>query len=235
MSPDFDRTTPAVSPERLRTVRRFVGWTTLVYWGALFIATHVPLPPLPASNLGSDKVAHIAAFAGLGFLTSLWLSLGGKLTMGRALLARNEAIFAFFETMLTEGVTPDQATQIQKMLERGAGFMDIVAGAQPERQAEILRVLPELAPHFEQAIHSLKGLPNVIDIRNCGLMGAVELEPRPGAAGKRAYEAFLKVFADGVLIRWTGDTLAFSPPLIVEKAQIDRIFESVRSALAGTP
>jgi len=111
----------------------------------------------------------------------------------------------------------------------GIGTLDTYA------EEGLLTRAAELAPHFEQAIHSLRGLPNVIDVRNCGLMGAVELEPRPGAAGKRAYEAFLKVFADGVLIRWTGDTLAFSPPLIVEKRQIDRIFESVRSALAGTP
>jgi beta-alanine--pyruvate transaminase len=92
-----------------------------------------------------------------------------------------------------------------------------------------------LEMHFEDCLHALKGTRHIVDLRNCGLMGAVELEPRPGAAGKRAYEAFLKVFADGVLIRWTGDTLAFSPPLIIEKPQIDRIIESVRSALAGTP
>jgi beta-alanine--pyruvate transaminase len=64
-----------------------------------------------------------------------------------------------------------------------------------------------------------------------GLLGAVELEPRPGKSGARAYEAFLKVFEAGVLVRYTGDTLAFSPPLIVEKAQIDRIFDTVRDAL----
>src|SRR5262249_35148138 len=57
------------------------------------------------------------------------------------LLARNDAIFEFFETMLTEGVTAEQANAIQKMLERGTGFIDVVAGSQPERQAEILRVL----------------------------------------------------------------------------------------------
>jgi VanZ family protein len=83
---DPDRTDPPASPQRLQTVRRFLGWTTLAYWGALFVATHVPLPPLPASNLGSDKMAHVAAFAGLGFLTALWLSLDGKLTVGRTLL-----------------------------------------------------------------------------------------------------------------------------------------------------
>jgi beta-alanine--pyruvate transaminase len=64
-------------------------------------------------------------------------------------------------------------------------------------------------------------------------MGAIELEPRPGKPGARAYEAFLKCFEAGVLVRYTGDTLAFSPPLIVEKAQIDRIFETVRAALGA--
>ena len=88
-----------------------------------------------------------------------------------------------------------------------------------------------LEKHFEDCMHALKGAPHVIDVRNFGLMGAVELEPRKDAAGKRAYEAFLKVFEAGVLIRWTGDTLAFSPPLIVEKAQVDRIFDTVREAL----
>jgi beta-alanine--pyruvate transaminase len=86
---------------------------------------------------------------------------------------------------------------------------------------------------FEEKIHSLKGARHVIDVRNLGLMGAVELEPRAGAPGKRAYEAFLKCFEAGVLVRYTGDTLAFSPPLIIEDAQIGRIFETVRTALAA--
>jgi len=84
---------------------------------------------------------------------------------------------------------------------------------------------------FEDAAHALKGAPYVIDVRNCGLMAAIELEPRPGAAGKRAYEAFLKAFEAGVLIRYTGDTLALSPPLIVEKSQIDRMFDCIREVL----
>jgi VanZ family protein len=86
MSSAPDRTNPPASPQRLQIVRRFVGWTTLAYWGALFVATHIPLPPLPASGMGSDKVAHVAAFAGLGFLTALWLSLEGRLTLSRTLL-----------------------------------------------------------------------------------------------------------------------------------------------------
>jgi VanZ family protein len=86
MSSDPDRTETPASPQRLQTVRRYVGWMTLAYWAALFVATHVPLPPLPATGVGSDKVAHLAAFAGLGFLAALWLSLAVKLTVGRSLL-----------------------------------------------------------------------------------------------------------------------------------------------------
>ena len=80
-----------------------------------------------------------------------------------------------------------------------------------------------IAGHWENALHALKGARHVVDIRNCGLMGAIELEPRAGQPGKRAYEVFIKAFEAGVLIRVTGDTIALSPPLIVEKAQIDRI------------
>ncbi|HEX7054398.1 MAG TPA: aspartate aminotransferase family protein [Burkholderiales bacterium] len=90
-----------------------------------------------------------------------------------------------------------------------------------------------LEKHFEDGLHALKGTRHVVDLRNCGLMGAVELEPRPGKPGARAYEAFAKCFDAGVLVRYTGDTLAFSPPLIVEKAQIERIFDTVRKALAA--
>ena len=84
---------------------------------------------------------------------------------------------------------------------------------------------------FEEKIHSLKGARHVIDARNLGLMGAVELEPRPKEPGKRAYEAFLKLFEAGVLVRYTGDVLAFSPPLIVEPSQITRIFATVGEVL----
>jgi beta-alanine--pyruvate transaminase len=88
---------------------------------------------------------------------------------------------------------------------------------------------------FEKAIHALKGSPHVIDARNMGLMGAVELEPRPGKPGARAFEAFMKCFEAGVLVRYTGDILAFSPPLIAEPAQIERIFDTVREALKTVP
>jgi len=92
-----------------------------------------------------------------------------------------------------------------------------------------------LDKHWQDAAHALKGTRHVIDIRNCGLIAGIELEPRPGAPGARGYEAFVKAFEDGVLIRVTGDTIALSPPLIIEKPQIDRLFDTVRSVVAGTP
>jgi beta-alanine--pyruvate transaminase len=81
----------------------------------------------------------------------------------------------------------------------------------------------ELAPYWEEALHSLKGLPHVIDIRNIGLVGAIELEPIAGQPTKRAFSAFLKAYEAGLLIRTTGDIIALSPPLIAEKGHIDQI------------
>jgi len=95
----------------------------------------------------------------------------------------------------------------------------------------LLERAASLEKHWENAIHALKGERNVIDIRNYGLMGAIEFAPKPGAPGSRGYNALVKCFEAGVLTRYTGDTLAFSPPLIVEKAQIDRIFETVRKVV----
>jgi beta-alanine--pyruvate transaminase len=81
----------------------------------------------------------------------------------------------------------------------------------------------ELEDYWADALHSLKGLPHVIDIRNLGLIGAVELEPIPGKPTMRAFDAFLKAFEKGLLIRTTGDIIALSPPLIISKAEIDAL------------
>lgn len=89
----------------------------------------------------------------------------------------------------------------------------------------------DLAEHWQEALHSLKDAPNVIDIRNLGLVGAVELSPRDGAPGTRAYDVFVDCFQKGLLIRVTGDVIALSPPLIVEKEQIDTIISILGDAL----
>jgi beta-alanine--pyruvate transaminase len=88
-----------------------------------------------------------------------------------------------------------------------------------------------LSPQFETAAHALRCAPHVRDIRNLGLIAGIELEPRPAAPGRRGYEVFLRCLERGVLIRYTGDTLAFSPPLIIEPAQIEQIFATVAETL----
>ncbi|MCG8593558.1 MAG: aminotransferase class III-fold pyridoxal phosphate-dependent enzyme, partial [Kiloniellales bacterium] len=89
----------------------------------------------------------------------------------------------------------------------------------------------ELSGYWEDAVHSFRGEKHVIDVRNLGLIGAIELEPRPGKPTERAYDAFVRCFEKGVLIRVTGDIIALSPPLIIEKAQIDEIADTLRDVL----
>lgn len=89
----------------------------------------------------------------------------------------------------------------------------------------------ELGGYWEDAVHSLQDLPNVIDLRNMGLIAGIELEPRPGAPTARAFDAFLQAYEAGLLIRTTGDTIALSPPLIIEKTHIDFAFDTLRTII----
>ena len=89
----------------------------------------------------------------------------------------------------------------------------------------------QTAPVFENALHSLRGVPHVIDVRNIGLVGGIELEPIAGQPGKRAFDAFLACWERGVLIRTTGDTIALSPPLIVESSHIDQMVSTIADVL----
>jgi beta-alanine--pyruvate transaminase len=92
-----------------------------------------------------------------------------------------------------------------------------------------------LSDRWADAAHALRGLPHVIDIRNIGMVAAIELESRtmPGAS-TRAFDVFLDCFEHGVLVRTTGDTIALSPPLIIEPEQIDRLFDAIATALRRT-
>jgi len=91
-----------------------------------------------------------------------------------------------------------------------------------------------LASYWEDALHSLRGLPHVIDIRNLGLVGGIELEPREGSPGARGYDVFVDCFNRGALVRVTGDIIALSPPLIIEKPQIDTLVETLATAIRAT-
>lgn len=101
------------------------------------------------------------------------------------------------------------------------------------KEEGLLTRAEELAPYWEDALHSLKDCPHVIDIRNIGLVGAIELSPIPGEPTKRAFSTFLKAYEDGLLIRTTGDIIALSPPLIISKAQIDELVGKLRDILVA--
>jgi beta-alanine--pyruvate transaminase len=91
----------------------------------------------------------------------------------------------------------------------------------------------DMAVHFENALHALKGVRNVTDIRNFGLMAGIELEPAAGRPGARGFTAFLKCFELGVMARVTGDIIALSPPLIISRAQIDELVGTLDKVLRG--
>jgi len=106
-----------------------------------------------------------------------------------------------------------------------------IATLETYREEGLFQRAAELAPYWEEALHSLKGLPHVIDIRNIGLIGAVELEPIAGEPTRRAFQAFLDAYEKGILIRTTGDIIAMSPPLIVSKGQIDELVGTLGEVL----
>jgi len=88
-----------------------------------------------------------------------------------------------------------------------------------------------LEPAWAEAIHALRDIKTVVDIRDFGLMGAVEMAPRDGAPGARGYAALTGAFEAGLLFRATGDTIALSPPLIITEEQIGEMFATVRKVL----
>jgi beta-alanine--pyruvate transaminase len=91
----------------------------------------------------------------------------------------------------------------------------------------------KLAPVLESALHGLKGCRHVIDVRNFGLMGAVELAPRHGQPTQRAMDVFRRCYDAGVLVRTTGDTIALTPPLIVAESEIAQIVDTLRAAIGA--
>jgi beta-alanine--pyruvate transaminase len=98
-------------------------------------------------------------------------------------------------------------------------------------EENLLTRAARMAPTFESAVHSLSGLPNVIDVRNIGLVGGIELAPIAGEPGKRAFSVFLDCWEKGLLVRTTGDTVALSPPLIIENQHIDQIVGTLADAI----
>jgi len=107
----------------------------------------------------------------------------------------------------------------------GLGTLDTYA------EEGLLTRAGQIADDFAKAVHSLRGEPNVIDVRNFGLVSGIELAPLPGEPSKRAFNVFLDCYDKGVMVRTTGDIVALSPPLIVEHSHLEQIIETLRGAL----
>jgi len=99
------------------------------------------------------------------------------------------------------------------------------------RDEGIFENAASLAPYWEQGVHSLKGVKNVIDLRNIGIIAGIELSPRADGPTKRAYDIFVKAYEKGLMVRFTGDIIALSPPLILKKQHIDDMFGILRDVI----
>ncbi|HEX4943397.1 MAG TPA: aspartate aminotransferase family protein [Usitatibacteraceae bacterium] len=106
-----------------------------------------------------------------------------------------------------------------------------VATLQLYKDEDLFARARKMAPVLEDALHSLKGTRHVIDIRNTGLVGAVELEPRPGAPGARTFDTYIGCWDKGVLVRQAGDIICLAPALVVEESHIAEMVGTLRAVL----
>ena len=150
----------------------------------------------------------------------------GSIPMG-AVAARKEIYDAFMQG-------PESAIELFHGYTYSAHPIACAAGIATQRiyrDEGLLTRAREIGDYWADAVHSLKGLPHVIDLRNLGLIGAVELEPIPGKPGARGYDVFVRAFEKGLLARVTGDIIALSPPLIIEKAHVDELVGKLAEAI----
>jgi len=156
---------------------------------------------------------------------------------------------------MTNGVIPMGGVAVQghvhDALMRGpAGTIELMHGytysGHPAASAALMATLKiyareqlferarSLEAYWEDAVHMLRQAPNVIDVRNIGLVGGIELNPLEGRPGARGNDVYRRAFDNGLLTRVTGDTIALSPPLIVTEQQIDEIVEKLGNAIAAS-
>jgi beta-alanine--pyruvate transaminase len=107
----------------------------------------------------------------------------------------------------------------------------LIATLDTYRDEDLFARAAAMEPFFQDSAHALRGLPHVKDIRGIGMVTGIELDGRPGAPGARAYEVFLRCYQQGVLVRAAGEVLAISPPLIISRGQVEKVFETVADAL----
>jgi beta-alanine--pyruvate transaminase len=154
----------------------------------------------------------------------------GAIPMG-AVAARKEIYDTFMQG-------PDNAIELFHGYTYSAHPVACAAGIATQqiyKREGLLTRAAEMSAYWTDAVHSLKGLPHVIDLRNLGLIAAIEVESIPGKPGARGFDIFLRAFEKGLLVRVTGDIVALSPPLIIERSHVDELFEKLGAVLREAP
>jgi beta-alanine--pyruvate transaminase len=154
----------------------------------------------------------------------------GAIPMG-AVAARKEVYDTFMQG-------PDNAIELFHGYTYSAHPVACAAGIATQqiyKRDGLLTRAAEMSAYWTDAVHSLKGLPHVIDLRNLGLIAAIEVEAIPGKPGARGFDIFLRAFEKGLLVRVTGDIVALSPPLIIERSHVDELFEKLAAVLREAP
>jgi beta-alanine--pyruvate transaminase len=136
-----------------------------------------------------------------------------------------------YDTMLAASETPIDLFHGYTMTGHPLACAAGLATLEVFKEQRLFERANEMAPYWENALHSLRDARHVIDVRNLGLIGGIELAPRAGKPTARALEAFRACFDKGLLIRVTGDIIAMSPPLIVETSHIDQMVDTIRGVL----
>ncbi|MCF8180099.1 MAG: aspartate aminotransferase family protein [Limnohabitans sp.] len=101
-------------------------------------------------------------------------------------------------------------------------------------QENLIDQVNTLSPYFEEAVHSLAELEQVVSVRNFGLAAGIELRAKDGAVGQRGFQAQALAFKHGVLTRAPGDTLVLAPPFITTRSQIDQMIDGFKKAIQET-
>jgi beta-alanine--pyruvate transaminase len=153
----------------------------------------------------------------------------GAVPMG-AVVARQE----IYQTFMSQP-TPEYAVEFPHGYTYSAHPLACAAGLATLELLErenLVQAAAELAPHFERTLHGIKGTRHVVDIRNYGLAGAIQIAPRDGDAIVRPFETAMKLWQAGFYVRYGGDTLQFGPTFNTQPHELDRLFDAVGEALA---
>ncbi|MCO6055571.1 aspartate aminotransferase family protein [Pseudomonas sp. MOB-449] len=154
----------------------------------------------------------------------------GAIPMGAVIASRE-----IYQTFMNQA-TPEYAVEFTHGYTYSAHPVACAAGLAALDLLEkdnLVQQSAELAPHFEKALHGLKSAKHVVDIRNCGLAGALQIAPRDGDAIVRPFEAGMALWKAGFYVRFGGDTLQFGPTFNTKLEELDRLFDAVGEALQG--